>query len=135
MIADLVLERSFAFSASCSRDNVQLSIPLCRDVHAKDVTVTTPAPFLASPFHSRSHHSIIYEVGLGFICLQSASCKIETKSAREYAYLSLSTSHGDVHETAGVRYSLLCAALGGLLLLLWLDLDTHISLVRVYWCR
>lgn len=37
-------------------------------------------------------------------------------------YLSLATGHGDVDETAGVGYSLLRAALGGLLLLLRLDL-------------
>ena len=37
-------------------------------------------------------------------------------------YLSLSTSHGDVNETASVCDSLLRAALGGLLLLLLLDL-------------
>ena len=39
-------------------------------------------------------------------------------------HLSLATSHGDVHETAGVRDSLLCAALGGLLLLLGLNLGS-----------
>jgi len=41
------------------------------------------------------------------------------------AHLSLATGHGDVHETAGVRDSLLCAALGGLLLLLRLNLKAH----------
>lgn len=38
------------------------------------------------------------------------------------AYLSLATGHGDVHETTSVRDSLLGAALGGLLLLLRLNL-------------
>lgn len=37
-------------------------------------------------------------------------------------YLSLSASHCDVHETAGVSDSLLRATLGGLLFLLGLDL-------------
>ena len=38
------------------------------------------------------------------------------------SHLSLATSQGDVHETAGVRESLLSAALRGLGLLLGLDL-------------
>merc|ERR1712093_840418 len=37
-------------------------------------------------------------------------------------HLPLATSEGNVHETAGVCDSLLRAALGGLLLLLWLNL-------------
>ena len=37
-------------------------------------------------------------------------------------YLPLPTSHGDIHESAGVCDSLLCASLGGLLLLLWFHL-------------
>ena len=40
-------------------------------------------------------------------------------------YLSLATSHGDVDEPPRVRYSLLGATLGGLLLLLWLNLVHH----------
>lgn len=41
------------------------------------------------------------------------------------AYLSLATGEGDVHETAGVRESLLGTALGGLGLLLLLNLFTY----------
>lgn len=41
------------------------------------------------------------------------------------AYLSLATGEGDVHETAGVRESLLGTALGGLGLLLLLNLFTR----------
>lgn len=37
-------------------------------------------------------------------------------------YLALATGHGHVHETAGVLHTLVGAALGGLLLLLGLDL-------------
>lgn len=37
-------------------------------------------------------------------------------------HLSLAAGHGDIDEAAGVRDSLLGAALGSLLLLLWLDL-------------
>ena len=42
------------------------------------------------------------------------------------AHLSLATGHGDVDEAAGVCDSLLCAALGGLLLLLGLNLMAHL---------
>lgn len=37
-------------------------------------------------------------------------------------YLALATGHGNVHETASVENTLVGAALGGLLLLLRLDL-------------
>lgn len=37
-------------------------------------------------------------------------------------YLALATGHGNVHETASVENTLVGAALGGLLLLLGLDL-------------
>jgi hypothetical protein len=37
-------------------------------------------------------------------------------------YLALAASHRDIHEAASISYSLLRAALGGLLLLLGLDL-------------
>ena len=43
-------------------------------------------------------------------------------AAMLFSYLSLATGHGDVDETADVRDALLRATLGGLLLLLWLDL-------------
>ena len=42
-------------------------------------------------------------------------------------YLPLATGESDVHETAGVCDSLLRAALGGLLLLLWLNLWVYPS--------
>ena len=42
--------------------------------------------------------------------------------SRVGVHLPLATGHGDVDETAGVCDSLLRAALGRLLLLLWLDL-------------
>ena len=45
------------------------------------------------------------------------------RNASEVANLSLAASHGDVYESAGVGYPLLGAALGGLLLLLGLDLN------------
>ena len=65
---------------------------------------------------------IVYEVGLGFIYrLVSVCCDMGAKH-EDGAHLSLATGHGDVHETAGVCDSLLCAALGGLLLLLGLNL-------------
>jgi hypothetical protein len=41
-----------------------------------------------------------------------------------FSYLSLAASHGDVDETSSVCYSLLRASLGGLLLLLRLDLSS-----------
>jgi hypothetical protein len=43
-------------------------------------------------------------------------------SRKSITHLPLSTSHGDVDESAGISYPLLGAALGGLLLLLGLNL-------------
>jgi hypothetical protein len=65
---------------------------------------------------------VVYEVGLGFIYrLVSVCCSLRAYH-RDGAHLSLATGHGDVHETASVLDSLLCAALRGLLLLLGLNL-------------
>jgi len=69
---------------------------------------------------------IVYEVGLGFIYRLVSVCRSLQYQGEDGAHLSLATSHGDVHETASVRDSLLCAALGGLLLLLGLNLMTHL---------
>ena len=59
-------------------------------------------------------------MGFGFICVEisvrSSSCLVAITD------LPLATSHGDVDEAAGVSEPLLRAALGGLLLLLGLNL-------------
>jgi anti-sigma factor RsiW len=69
---------------------------------------------------------LVYEVGLGFIYrLVSVCCSLRAQD-QDGAHLSLATGHGDVHETASVCDSLLCAALGGLLLLLGLNLIAHV---------
>lgn len=52
--------------------------------------------------------------------------------SRVGVHLPLATGHGDVHETAGVRDSLLRAALGGLLLLLGLDLWGVALAINIY---
>lgn len=63
-------------------------------------------------------------VGLGFIYGMSVDHSLRIALWRPVyrSYLSLATGHGDVHETASVCDSLLGAALGGLLLLLGLNL-------------
>jgi hypothetical protein len=50
-----------------------------------------------------------------------------------YAYLPLAPGEGNVHEPAGICYALLCAALGGLLLLLGLNLLNEIH--QLLFCR
>merc|ERR1712014_167705 len=57
-----------------------------------------------------------------FISPHSRSQRILPLRGRVRVHLSLAAGHGDVYETAGVDDSLLRAALGGLLLLLGLDL-------------
>lgn len=65
-----------------------------------------------------------YDVGLGFICVKSVSTRPIQKSFGVFCelYLSLATGHRHVDETSGVLKSLLRAALGRLLLLLFLNL-------------
>jgi hypothetical protein len=46
-------------------------------------------------------------------------------------HLPLPTSHGNIHEAAGVLDALLRAALGGLFLLLGLDLHNHQQLATI----
>ena len=54
---------------------------------------------------------------MGFICGNGEHlCVAREAHMNEAAYLSLSTSHCNIHEAAGVRYSLLRTALRGLLL-------------------
>lgn len=60
-----------------------------------------------------------YAVGLGFICVTSA---LVLKWSIKSTDLALATGHGDVDEAASVSEPLLRAALGGLLLLLGLNL-------------
>jgi len=55
---------------------------------------------------------------------RSSSSSGSCLRGRVGVHLSLATGHGDVHETASVLDSLLCAALGGLLLLLRLNLGS-----------
>ena len=52
---------------------------------------------------------------------------------RAVAYLSLSASHCDIHESTSVLYSLLGAALWCLLLLLWFNLRTMLALIIIEW--
>lgn len=58
---------------------------------------------------------------MGFICATS-SATVEASTVLAKTDLPLATGHGDVDETAGVCEPLLRAALGGLLLLLGLNL-------------
>lgn len=64
------------------------------------------------PLHLRFHHHAPIPTSQRILPLRG----------RVRVHLSLAAGHGDVYETAGVDDSLLRAALGGLLLLLGLDL-------------
>lgn len=64
---------------------------------------------------------IVYEVGLGFICEMQVSQGFSIMGLGN-TNLPLATGERNVHESAGVCDSLLRAALGGLLLLLRLNL-------------
>lgn len=64
---------------------------------------------------------LAYEVGLGFIWIYDQYVILSIMN-RDLTNLPLATGEGDVYETAGVCDSLLCATLGGLLLLLRLNL-------------
>lgn len=59
---------------------------------------------------------------MGFICVQ-VSIWVRGRKDRGLTNLPLSSGEGDVDETAGVLNALLGTALGGLLLLLRLDLS------------
>lgn len=88
-------------------------------------TVCYPCARLC-PISQTPDPEFVYEVGLGFIYRLVSACCNQKAQIECGAHLSLATGHGDVHETAGVRDSLLCAALGGLLLLLGLNLIAHL---------
>jgi hypothetical protein len=64
---------------------------------------------------------IVYEVGLGFICEAQVRQGFSIMGL-ENTNLPLTTGERNVHKSAGVCDSLLRAALGGLLLLLRLNL-------------
>lgn len=59
---------------------------------------------------------------MGFICAM-ISFRVLGDMDRGFTNLPLSSGEGDVNETAGVLDALLGTALGGLLLLLWLNLS------------
>jgi hypothetical protein len=60
---------------------------------------------------------------LGFICHSHVSPGSLLIAALVLTYLALATWHqSDIHEAPGVQVTLVCAALGRLLLLLGLDL-------------
>ena len=75
------------------------------------------------PPHHLDYSLFVYEPGLGFICVRQLL--VRNDKGTDMTYLPLSTSHGDVYETAGVSDPLLGAALGGLLLLLGVDLSSR----------
>ncbi len=103
------------------------------NVYSRDVVpIYNPgssAAFLINPLPPTDLIMIAYEVGLGFIYGRLDHAE---RYVREFTDLSLATSHSNVHKSAGVGYSLLGAALRGLLLLLRLNLyKTSIS-IRSY---